>query len=494
MTFTPRITLTQALTSPNLFGHVFASPTFWTWRVVAKLIDGIPLTEPREIELFKQCTGRTQLLSTSSTGVLRRFALEVGRRGGKDRFLSGVGVWRAALAADWRKYLSPGEQAVVLLLGKDKRQAAILRRYCHGLLEVKELQREVKRETNDVIEFRNGGVLEIASNDVGLVRGRSAVAVIGSEVAYWKSEGHSINQDEEVIGAAEPSMALCPDGGLLLLGSTVYRRQGLMYRMYKDLFGNDQTNDICWFAPSRTMNPLLRQAVVDAAMANDLHKASAEFLGIWREDQADCFPLDAVTSCTDVGVLERPPMPFVSYFAFFDSATGTGREAFCVAIAHREGDKVIIDVIRERKPRFVPQDLIAEYSTLLKQYRVHQITGDKFAGGYEFEWQRNGIHYKESEFIKTELYLRFLPMVLAHRVRMIDSATLRTQLLSLERKIVGGHESIDHPKHINAFDDVANVLAGVSVLADARQGGFTASDMGLANHGLEFYEMLKKRA
>ena len=164
--FTPRITLTQALTSPNLFGHVFASPTFWTWRLVAKLIDGIPLTEPREIELFKQCTGRTQLLSTSSTGVLRRFALEVGRRGGKDRFLSGVGVWRAALAADWRKYLSPGEQAVVLLLGKDKRQAAILRRYCHGLLEVKELQREVKRETNDVIEFRNGGVLEIASNDV----------------------------------------------------------------------------------------------------------------------------------------------------------------------------------------------------------------------------------------------------------------------------------------------------------------------------------------
>ena len=109
-------------------------------------------------------------------------------------------------------------------------------------------------------------------------------------------------------------------------------------------------------------------------------------------------------------------------------------------------------------------------------------------------WQLNGIHYKESEFIKTELYLRFLPMVLAHRVRMIDSATLRTQLLSLERKIVGGHESIDHPKHINAFDDVANVLAGVSVLADTRQGGFTASDMGLADHGLEFYEMLKKRA
>jgi hypothetical protein len=380
------------------------------------------------------------------------------------------------------------------LLGKDKRQAAILRRYCHGLLQVKKLRREIKRETGDVIEFRNGGVLEIASNDVGLVRGRSAVAVIGSECAYWKSEEHSINQDEEVIGAAEPSMALCPDGGHLLLGSTVYRRQGLMYRMYKDLFGNDQTNDICWFAPSRVMNPLLKQAVVDAALAHDLHKANAEFFGIWREDQEDCYPPDALDACTDTNVLERPPLPFVSYFAFFDSATGTGREAFALTIAHREGDKVVIDAIRERKPRFVPSDVVREFSDLLKTYRIRQITGDKFMGGLEFEWQRNGIHYVESEFTKTEYYIRFLPMILAHHVRLLDNATLRTQLLALERKIVGGHEQIDHPKHINAFDDVANCAAAVCVLADDRQGGFTASDMGLANHGLEFYQMLKRKA
>ena len=179
--FIPRISLTQAMTSPSLFGNVFAAPSFWTWRTVGKLIDGIALTEQREIDLFKQCTGRTQLLSNTSKGVLRRFAFEVGRRGGKDRFLSGVGVWRAALCADWRRYLSPGEQAVVLLLGKDKRQAADLARNPDGLLEGKELQREIKRETSDVIEFVNGGVLEIASNDVGLVRGRSATAVLGSE-------------------------------------------------------------------------------------------------------------------------------------------------------------------------------------------------------------------------------------------------------------------------------------------------------------------------
>jgi hypothetical protein len=33
---TPLITLTRALTDPNLFGATFAAPSFWPWRVVAK--------------------------------------------------------------------------------------------------------------------------------------------------------------------------------------------------------------------------------------------------------------------------------------------------------------------------------------------------------------------------------------------------------------------------------------------------------------------------
>ena len=72
--FKPKITLTQAMTSPNLFGRVFAAPSFWTWRVLAKLIDGIELVEPREIELYQQCTGRTQLPHQHDQQLLKRYA------------------------------------------------------------------------------------------------------------------------------------------------------------------------------------------------------------------------------------------------------------------------------------------------------------------------------------------------------------------------------------------------------------------------------------
>jgi hypothetical protein len=78
------------------------------------------------------------------------------------------------------------EGSVVILLGRDKKQAAILRKYCEGLLRVPLLAREVVRQTADTIEFKNGASLEIASNDVRLVRGRSAIAVLGSECAHWR--------------------------------------------------------------------------------------------------------------------------------------------------------------------------------------------------------------------------------------------------------------------------------------------------------------------
>src|SRR5215467_2274606 len=84
----PAITLTRAMSDPALFGKVFAAPSFWTWKVVAKLIDGIPLTEQREVDLFKQCTGRTTL----PTKPVRRLVILAGRRAGKDRFESAVSV------------------------------------------------------------------------------------------------------------------------------------------------------------------------------------------------------------------------------------------------------------------------------------------------------------------------------------------------------------------------------------------------------------------
>lgn len=462
----PRITLSRALSDINLLGAPFQAPSFWTWKTVARLIDGKSLRDQRDINLFRECTGRMQLPATP----VRRLIVLVGRRGGKDRFMSAVAVWRAALCADWRKHSSAGEQSVVLLLGADRRQAGILRRYCKGLLSAPLLVQEVIRRTDEVIEFRNGASLEIATNDARLVRGRSAIAVLGSECAHWKTDEHAASSDEEVVSAAEPSMAMCGDGGILLLGSSVYRKKGYMYRKYKQLHGNNDGEDICWFAPSATINPILPMQFVEKALAEDSAKAGAEFLNRWREDLVDFIPVDVVEGCTDFNVHERSPRRDVNYCAYCDPAGGTGTNSFTIAIAHREHDEnatVRLDLIRERKPRFAPAAVIREYAELLRQYRISVVQGDKFAGGFHSdEWQRNGITFTPCEKTTSENYLHALPMLLNGRVRLLDNPTLRTQLIGLERHVqAGGRETVTHAQVASAHDDLAAAACGAIIAA-----------------------------
>jgi hypothetical protein len=325
------------MSDPNLFGHVFSSPSFWTWKCLAKVIDGIPLTEKREIDLFELCTGRKY--DSRSVKAFRRIFILAGRRAGKDRFLSSVVIWRCALCCDWRKYQSPGEGSVAILLGRDKKQAAILRRYCQGLLEAPLLKKEVTRTTGEITEFRNGASLEISSNDVGLVRGRSAIAVLGSECCFWKSDEKSASSDEEVVAAAEPSMSMCPDHGVLILGSSVYRKRGFMYRQYKELHGNDEAESLVWFAPSHVMNPRLPQSVVDKALQNDKARASAEYLNIFRDDVSDFVPAELIEACIDLETFERPPQGDIKYFAWCDAAGGLGSDSMTLALAHRQTDR-----------------------------------------------------------------------------------------------------------------------------------------------------------
>ncbi|MBV8287557.1 MAG: hypothetical protein JOZ35_11605 [Hyphomicrobiales bacterium] len=464
MTMTPNITLHAAMADPKLFGTVFGSASFWPWKTIAKLIDGIPLTEPREVELLKGCTGRTAL----PTEPVRRLIMLAGRRAGKDRFFSAAAVWRAALCTDWRQHQSAGEGAVVILLGADKKQANILRKYCEGLLRTPLLAAEVVRSTGEVTEFRNGASLEIATNDARLVRGRSAIAVLGSECCHWKTDEHAASSDEEVVGAAEPSMAMCPDGGLLLLGSSVHRKRGYMFRKWKELYGNDESESICWFAPSSVMNPKLPVHVVDRALAEDVHKARAEYLNIWREDLAEFLPIDVVESCTDWDVHEHAPKPDTKYVAYVDAASGTGKDSYALAIAHIEPDgSMWIDVVRERKPRFVPAQVIAEYSELLATYHVTEVHSDNYAAGFHSsEWSNHPTPFLPCKDSTSDNYLGALPVLLARRAHLLDNTTLRNQLTSLERTVgAGDKETVTHPKHANAHDDVAAAVCGAIMTA-----------------------------
>jgi hypothetical protein len=267
-------------------------------------------------------------------------------------------------------------------------------------------------------------------------------------------------------------MAMCPDQGLLLLARSVHRKVGFMFRKYRELHGNDDADDLCWFAPSHVMNPKLPQSVIDKSLAEDRAKASAEFLNVWREDISEFLPLDVIEATTDWGVCERPPQTLNAYLGFADSAGGTGKDSFTLSIVHAENDtarSLVVDLVRERKPRFVAADVIAEYAQILRAYGVSSVVCDNFGGGmYADEWVRNGILFQKSLFDTSGNYLRALPLLMAKRAHLLDNATLRAQLVALERRVVGAHEVVSHPQVASAHDDLATAVCGALVTAALR--------------------------
>jgi hypothetical protein len=207
--------------------------------------------------------------------------------------------------------------------------------------------------------------------------------VLGTEACHWRVDDDSPSNDAEVLAAAMPSLSMTPGGGILILASSPYRKSGVMFDRWRDLWGNDDAEALCWVAPSMTMNPVLPVEIVEAALEDDPAKNRSEYLACWREDLSDCVPSDCVDACTEWTVRERPYDGRNKYVAFTDAAGGTGSDAFGLVIAHRDKhNRAIVDVIRERKPRFIPALVVQEYSELLHAYGIREVVGDRFSGGW----------------------------------------------------------------------------------------------------------------
>ena len=114
----------------------------------------------------------------------------------------------------------------------------------------------------------------------------------------------------------------------------------------------------------------------------------------------------------------------------------------------------MLDAVRERRPPFSPEDVVAEFAVLLKSYGISKVIGDKYAG----EWPRErfsqcGVTYEPSAKPKIDLYRDLLPALNSRKVELLDDARLVAQLCGLERRTArGGRDSIDHAP--GAHDDV----------------------------------------
>jgi hypothetical protein len=372
------MTMRRALSDPALLGDILAGDSWRAWRILLIATMGEALDDEERV-IFRSITGRE---TEPGQRVDELWAI-IGRRGGKSRAIAVLIVF-VAVFIDHSAVLVVGERPVVLCLAPSQKQAGVVFGYVAGILgSVPMLAKLIAGKTAEILALSNGIVIEVRAASFRNVRGVTTVAVVADEAAFWYSEDSgSTNFDTSILDALRPSLATT--NGLLAVISSPYARKGAVYETWARQYGEKGDPRILVAqGASRDFNPSLPQAVVDRAMERDAAAASAEYGGLFRSDIEAFISLEAVEACVSTGCFERPPMSDVSYCAFVDPSGGSA-DSMTLAIGHKQDDTIVIDAIRERKPPFSPDDVVDEFSTLLKAYRVSKVSGDRYAG----EWPR----------------------------------------------------------------------------------------------------------
>ena len=333
-----------------------------------------------------------------------------------------------------------------MIICVDRRQGRVIMRYCTGLLKsVPMLAQLIEAETRESVSLRNRIVIEVHTASFRSTRGYSIVCALVDEIAYLPTDEASSEPDIEILNAIRPGMATVPGA----MRCAPRRRTRARARVA----GTDPD-----------MNATVPQSYVDAHLAEDPERAApnirrssaliSRLLGLARGGGG----MRRQLLRADAGGGPVVLLPRRSRWRF-------GGNSFACAISHRDGNVVVVDLVRERRPPFMPSQVIEELIPLLKSYRIGKVTGDRWAGGFPPEaFQRGGIRYEAAKESKSDLYRTALPMLNSGRIVLPKNERLFNQLVSLERHVArGGHDVIDHPR--DQHDDLANAAMGAAVSA-----------------------------
>lgn len=433
------------------------------WRSFWKAVYALPMT-PDELVIFQRHTKRD---APPSAAVAEAWMC-IGRGGGKTRNSALHSVFRA-ITFDART-VDPGEDVVIPVLASDRRQARSALKYIRGFNALPVVQPYVFRgELKEVIEYKTGANVEVMTASKKAPRGYSCPTANCDEIAFWESEEDHANPDHEVITALRGSLGRVT-GSLLLALSNPAAPKGELYDAVQQYFGRDDPDVLVWTADTLSMNPTYDQRTITRAFKKDPVIAASEFgsggVVTFRQGRAALFDAEPLTAAIVTGRRELPPMEGTKYWAFVDAAEGSrSGDSMTLGIAHREGSRAVLDLVRELEPPFNPGQVIATtFGPLLEQYGCREVTGDRHAQGFVTEsFAACGVKFVPSTLTKSELYGELLPLVNTNAVELLDTPTLRNQLLALQRRSVrGGRDSIDHPS--GGHDDVSNCAAGAVVL------------------------------
>jgi hypothetical protein len=367
------VNVLEALADRNLFASLpaFRDLESWSsWRAFLAAVYGLPMSSA-ELEVFRAHTG----VRTPRPGGYSESVCIVGRQSGKTRIAAMLAVFEAITATE-----EAGAELSALLVAQDHRAALrTLLKYAAAPFDlVPMLARAVVTRTADTIALENGVALSAYPCRPQALRGLRARVAVCDELAFFRSsEGFPV--DLEMLRALRPTLATT--GGKLIVLSSPYGQTGALWHLHRKHYGRDDSTTLVWQASAPAMNPTLPADYLARMEQDDPEAYRSEVLGEFRAGLSTFFAADSLGACVVPGRRELLPVDGVEYVAFTDPSGG-GSDAFTLAVAHRSGERIVVDCLRTWLPAFNPAGVVAEAAALLKTYRCREVTGDRYAG----EW------------------------------------------------------------------------------------------------------------
>lgn len=465
---------------PNLYGL----PLSEAQETLLRVIDGLPLKDETQFNLYRQCTGLAEYHPRRRSDV----TVIAGVRSGKDSRVLVPVTLHEAVTVDHAKYLAPGERAWHVIVAQGFRGSVdVTFNYIAGAFDASPLLASliVDRKQYEIHLSNRASITAFPCTKFAPLGYTIRVGAL-SEVAYFRSDT-GINVDREIIASVRRGQATVPKPRTVK-ASSPYARTGEVWREFQTCYGVEDAPTLVWRAESKLMNPSISDEFLADEERRDPEIYRRNYLAEFTESITAMYPEDAITPNIVVGRRELPPTPGLHCEAFLDSAEGTGRERTAVSIGYydTETKRIVVSCLQWWSPPFHPGSVIAQVADLVKRYGCHTITGDRLSRGFVQEaFADHAITYKLSPMDKSSLFLEMLPRLKAGQIDLLDVPELLRELRGLERRTrgAGQKDRVDHTP--GGFDDIANAVAGlVALLAPpvARPLIIIAGDYGTLNH------------
>ena len=431
--------------------------TWENWFICLKALFALPMTH-EEYEIYRKFTARTDRPSKQ----FKQGFLIVGRRGGKS-FISAL---LAVFLACFKKWNLRLERGHIMIIATDKAQAGVVLDYVKQILQLPVFRSMVVAERAEEIELKNRMTISVHTCSFRSLRGYSIPVCILDELAFWRYEG--ANPSKEILTALKPSLGGI-DGSLLLGISTGYAKRGVLWQAFKEIYGKNDPDCLVWRAGTQDMNPLYDKDAIQTALTEDPTAARAEYFGEFRADLETFLTTEEIDNVVVSGRRMLPPVEGVKYCGFVDPSGGR-RDAFALSVAHVEDQKIIQDRLEIRQPPFVPSEVVAAFSRVLKSYNLRMVEGDKYGGDLiPSAFEKEGILYEPTALTKSDIYLESRIIFSSpSRLEILDIEQQTNELRQLDRRTGSQKDKVEHPPTLH--DDAANALCGSLVMAATTAG------------------------